>query len=247
MHLVCPNCRAEYVIPDDAIPPSGRDVQCASCTRSWYQLPIAGSGGVSDGLTEEPEADPDETSPPRQLPDPSAEPARRVDPEVLRILREEADFESRAREKARRPGPEPVTQDGRLARLQAVERNRGPLEPPPDDAAVEAAASEDRIPRLASDGPAPSLRQELRHTLPARVTTDPVGHAIHRRRRGFQLGFAATAGLLSAALVLYLVAPLAADRWPQTEAVANALLEQGDRVRSAVNAIIDKIADRPPA
>lgn len=243
MHLVCPNCRAEYVIPDDAIPLSGRDVQCAACTRSWYQLPVAGGGDVTGGFPEDADEDPGETSQPSDL---AAEPPPRVDPEVLRILREEADFESRARRKAVRSGPEPVTQDGRLARLQAVEGSSGPLEPPPEDAAVEAVPSERGSP-FAPSGTAPSLRQELRHTLPARVVDDPAHRSVRQRRRGFRLGFGAAAGLLCAALAVYLAAPIAAERWPQSEAAANAVLEQGDRIRSAVDALIDRITDRPPA
>lgn len=37
MRLVCPNCEAKYEVPDDAIPDSGRDVQCASCGHAWFQ------------------------------------------------------------------------------------------------------------------------------------------------------------------------------------------------------------------
>lgn len=44
MRLVCPNCEAKYEVPDDAIPDSGRDVQCASCGHAWYQMrPRSGS------------------------------------------------------------------------------------------------------------------------------------------------------------------------------------------------------------
>jgi predicted Zn finger-like uncharacterized protein len=38
MRLVCPNCEAKYEVPDDAIPDTGRDVQCASCGHAWYQM-----------------------------------------------------------------------------------------------------------------------------------------------------------------------------------------------------------------
>lgn len=36
MRLVCPNCAATYEVPEDAIPDSGRDVQCASCGHAWF-------------------------------------------------------------------------------------------------------------------------------------------------------------------------------------------------------------------
>lgn len=38
MRLVCPNCEAKYEVPDDAIPDTGRDVQCASCSHAWFQM-----------------------------------------------------------------------------------------------------------------------------------------------------------------------------------------------------------------
>ena len=38
MRLVCPNCEAKYEVPDDAIPDTGRDVQCANCGHAWYQM-----------------------------------------------------------------------------------------------------------------------------------------------------------------------------------------------------------------
>jgi predicted Zn finger-like uncharacterized protein len=37
MILTCPNCGTQYVVKDDAIPPQGRQVRCASCKHSWHQ------------------------------------------------------------------------------------------------------------------------------------------------------------------------------------------------------------------
>ena len=39
MILTCPNCGTQYVVKDDAIPPQGRQVRCASCKHSWHQEP----------------------------------------------------------------------------------------------------------------------------------------------------------------------------------------------------------------
>ena len=39
MILTCPACDTKYVVKDDAIPPDGRQVRCASCKHSWHQDP----------------------------------------------------------------------------------------------------------------------------------------------------------------------------------------------------------------
>ncbi|MDC0135779.1 zinc-ribbon domain-containing protein, partial [Sulfitobacter sp.] len=31
MRLICPNCDAQYEVPDDVMPVAGRDVQCSNC------------------------------------------------------------------------------------------------------------------------------------------------------------------------------------------------------------------------
>ncbi|WP_147126951.1 zinc-ribbon domain-containing protein [Shimia ponticola] len=36
MRLICPNCDAEYEVPDSAIPQEGRDVQCSNCGHTWF-------------------------------------------------------------------------------------------------------------------------------------------------------------------------------------------------------------------
>ncbi len=37
MRLICPNCGAQYEVPDDVIPETGRDVQCSNCGDTWFQ------------------------------------------------------------------------------------------------------------------------------------------------------------------------------------------------------------------
>ncbi|MGV6803522.1 MAG: zinc-ribbon domain-containing protein [Ruegeria sp.] len=37
MRLTCPNCNAQYEVPDDVIPEEGRDVQCSNCEKTWFQ------------------------------------------------------------------------------------------------------------------------------------------------------------------------------------------------------------------
>ncbi|MEM1004734.1 MAG: zinc-ribbon domain-containing protein [Pseudomonadota bacterium] len=37
MRLTCPNCGAQYEVPDEVIPEEGRDVQCSACDQTWFQ------------------------------------------------------------------------------------------------------------------------------------------------------------------------------------------------------------------
>lgn len=37
MRLICPNCGAQYEVPDEVIPLDGRDVQCSNCGDTWFQ------------------------------------------------------------------------------------------------------------------------------------------------------------------------------------------------------------------
>lgn len=36
MRLTCPNCGAQYEVPDEVIPSEGRDVQCSNCGNTWF-------------------------------------------------------------------------------------------------------------------------------------------------------------------------------------------------------------------
>lgn len=119
MRLTCPNCGAQYEVPDDVIPETGRDVQCSNCGDTWFQAhpdhPAIGSIADTDDDTDPQDADAwedvpptdtpsapqTESAPPPATPQPQPETPirerRRMDPEVAEVLREEAEREKRAR------------------------------------------------------------------------------------------------------------------------------------------------------
>ena len=77
MRLVCPNCEAKYEVPEDAIPETGRDVQCANCGHAWYQMrPRAAAAAPAVAA---PAAAPVAAAPP--APEPVAEPEPAAAPE----------------------------------------------------------------------------------------------------------------------------------------------------------------------
>lgn len=111
MRLTCPNCEAQYEVPDEVIPASGRDVQCSNCGDTWFaphpdnapieaeevdqtwdataepDVPVADAPS-EDEIEQENDASPGEPTPAR----------RELDPAVKDVLREEADRERSARE-----------------------------------------------------------------------------------------------------------------------------------------------------
>lgn len=139
MLLVCPNCRAKYKVADGAIPPEGRDVQCASCAHTWFEIPL-------DPPKPEPAAAPDPAPEPAPAPAPepkaaepepqpaasppaAEEPARpaapRVKPEVLDILRSEAQREAEVRN-----GGAPAADDTAQPREHTARTTRRPVADP---------------------------------------------------------------------------------------------------------------------
>lgn len=61
MRLVCPNCGAQYEVPDDVIPHGGRDVQCSNCGHTWFQVHPEQDAGLAEDLGEPPAQDDPET------------------------------------------------------------------------------------------------------------------------------------------------------------------------------------------
>jgi len=53
MRLTCPNCGAQYEVPDGVIPPEGRDVQCSNCGNTWFQDDPAQAGPKIAPVTDE--------------------------------------------------------------------------------------------------------------------------------------------------------------------------------------------------
>ncbi len=143
MRLICPNCGAQYEVPDAVIPPAGRDVQCSNCGITWFQRAAGQDPELAEELGEVPmtrgwsDPDPEPAPPPPPAPEiraaepppPPPQPARRtLDPAVADLLREEAARETRVRaaEAARAGTLETQTELGLAPPVEdeAARRNR---------------------------------------------------------------------------------------------------------------------------
>ena len=224
MRLTCPNCGAQYEVPDAVIPTSGRDVQCSNCGNTWFQH-------HPDHAPPEPEPEADPVPPaPEPEPEPEPEPApvsqRRIDPEVADILREEAEREraARAAEAAGQIETQPdlgldaPDERGRKARAR-MERLRG-------DKGRDADASGDAEP--AQRAPAAGAQEDIdppsrRNLFP---DIDEINSSLSSsedngmpppilpeealpspRRSGFRAGFRLAVITVVVALIIYVMAP----------------------------------------
>ena len=162
MRLICPNCGAQYEVPDEVIPAEGRDVQCSDCGQTWFQhSPERAveddllSEDLKDVFTKDVGEDGDvddeigDDNPPQSG---AAQPPRRaLDPEIAEILREEAAREA----KARAATPEPLESQPEL----------GLATPPLDDAARRAREARDRMARMRGQAPEEDLNPRSRRDL----------------------------------------------------------------------------------
>lgn len=240
MRLICPNCDAQYEVPDDVIPEDGRDVQCSNCGNTWFQHPA--------GARDEPDQDEtlyaeparahldEDKSAPTDPEAPAERPQRRqLDPEIANVLREEAELEARARAAERQSietQPELGLEDGgtldeaeirarqareRMARLRGTSVEK--TDTVASSAAVSAAAAaagntrRDMLPDIEE------INSTLRSSSEPRTSdsgdTRAETDAMPRARGGFRRGFTWMIVLAALALAVYLYADRIAEMVPQ--------------------------------
>ena len=96
MRLVCPNCKANYEIPRHVVPISGMEVKCDSCGHSWFQTRIKKNN-------EEKFIEPESKNAEEDIVEieSAASHQKKIDPAVIKILKEEAKREIEARDRER--------------------------------------------------------------------------------------------------------------------------------------------------
>lgn len=262
MRLTCPNCDAQYEVPDEVIPASGRDVQCSNCGQTWYQqhpdhIPDEIEEEDDHGLRDAPPAPDEEVAPPPPppAPPPAKAPERRqLDPAVADILRQEAEAEFEARKRKDNEtlesqpdlgldvAEEPQRSDEALRRAEDARRRmarmRGETPAKPEPAATAAVATGSRRELL------PDI-EEINSTL--RSDNSPSGLSAETREslgagggvkknRGFRRGFTTIVMIAAMLTLIYVFAPEIAEILPAAEPTLASYVAWVDDMRLALDA-----------
>ncbi len=216
MRLTCPNCGAQYEVPDKVIPPKGRDVQCSNCDTSWFfahpdplmraepDLRASSASFLDDDPADEVKA-------------PPAPPRRKLDPSVSAILQQEAERETRLRSRDRAEAADSRPAAADRADAEASETARKARERMAHIRGESAASPASQDMPARRSGTLPDL-DEINSTLrtSGESAYDNFAHATAKQGgSGFMRGIALTI-LLAALLVLaYVNARTIAEAVPQ--------------------------------
>lgn len=232
IRLTCPECGMEYTLAADAIPASGREVECTACGHVWQAqgqatepamaLPQAAEHNDSDVVRHE------------NVNAPAPKPvnlSRKLPENVLSILRDEVEYERKARAAddilpvssqadpewpattITEPGtPDPVTPKP-MPRLPApapkAEAPQQPAPAKPSDLPLRMPSPPDPVTPPSSPAATAAAAAIVKHDRVQKPQTplhnSPLIKA--RRRSGYWPGFGLAAMIALAALALYLLAP----------------------------------------
>ncbi|SFS97441.1 MJ0042 family finger-like domain-containing protein [Sulfitobacter marinus] len=231
MRLICPNCDAQYEVPDDVMPTAGRDVQCSNCGQTWFQHHPDYPPEDTPGELGDPAPTPDEetAAPPAK---PASAPTRRkLDPSVADILRQEAEAEKLARQNKQAEtleiqpdlglgdeqgdlDPEERTRQAkeRTARLRGVIAEGGPAAA---TSAAVAGSRRDLLPDIEEINSTLRTGNERRSADPD--LEDTTAGAGSKSQSGFKRGFAMVIILAALLLLIYIFAAQISEAVPQLQ------------------------------
>ena len=270
MRLICPNCGAQYEVPDEVIPLDGRDVQCSNCGDTWFQSHPDQVQALDDDLETEtvddaaeeqeqaPEPDHQPDTQPEEDPHPKPEveekPRRDIDPAVAEILQQEAAHEASQRKNETSSSLESQPDLG----LQAAE----------DDATRRSREARERMARMRGEGSDTPVADTTADALGSRRDLLPdideinstlrsasdrqtdIGDAgvyedveIMRKRSGFRRGF--TLSILIAVILaaIYILAPKISETVPQAEPALNSYVILVDNGRVVLDGYVTSILE----
>lgn len=267
MRLTCPNCDAQYEVPDEVMPISGRDVQCSNCGQTWFQHHPDHAPEEEEMIEAAQAPDPDEevAPAPPPPPPPSKEPRQReLDPAVADILRQEAEAEFEARQRRqsetlesqpelgletaeeRAPLTRDTDPDNHDAERRAAEarkrmaRMRGEPDPGPDAAAAAISSRRELLPDI----------EEINSTLrsddtPSGVDADAREElgagGEQKQKRSFRTGFRTVVLIAIVLALLYVFAPRITAAVPALEGVMGAFVGAIDQARVSLDGLLSNL------
>lgn len=237
MRLTCPNCGARYEVDDALIPSEGRDVQCSTCSTTWFQPArvVAAAPETSDAPQE---AEAAEEVVPQRVP------RREVDPAVRDLLRQEADREERLRreeaaavvETQEEMPLDPVQSTTQSLRRELSENAEDIYGDEDDDGLANAGFEGSARPRRELFPDIEEINSTLSSTN-ARAGEDisaadfQAEEMFPSRRRGGRLGFGLVVLIAAAAVVTYIFAADLSELVPALAPSLSVFVEQVDNLR----------------
>ncbi|ABG31225.1 hypothetical protein CEP88_17830 [Roseobacter denitrificans] len=232
MRLICPNCDAQYEVPEDVMPLDGRDVQCSNCGQTWFQEhPSAPADATTEtfDFAKTPEPAPGQTREEAdETPELPTPPVRRaLDPAVEDVLRAEAELEAQAR-RAERSNLESQpdlglgdTPQKRSPQIDpAPERKTRPaVDPKKDEETFATASSSAMSSRRELLPDIEEINSTLRSNNDRSPGSDPgqTAQIEVREKRNSRRGFILAIALVGGLVLVYLYAPQIAQQIPQAE------------------------------
>ncbi len=267
MRIMCPNCDAQYEVPDDVIPVEGRDVQCSNCGNTWTQTgKTSDSSETAASFFENSPASTQFEDEPGDGPSAAPVPPRKpLDPEVEDILRKEAERETAARA-AEAGGLETQPDLGltqandemesrareakeHMARIRGEEESPAPAEADSkSEASAPAEAGSAVVPALGSRKELLPDIEEINSTL--RSTSDrdlagddpsPDAPIRKRKKRGFRRGFLFALLIFAIALLVYIFAPQIAASVPQADPALSSYVTWVDGLRAQLDGQVQNL------
>ncbi len=242
MRLTCPNCDAQYEVPDAVVPTEGRDVQCSNCGKTWYQyhpdhLPAPAQSA--------PAPKPAQIAPP---PKEDAPVRQELDQRVQEILRAEAEREAKAREQdagslesqpdlGLEETEETVNTREQEARTRMARMRGEPL--PDSEAALGAIAAagasrRDLLPDIEEINSTLRSTSDRPDVTNASLVGEDEGLPV-RKARGFRSGFVVVVALVAVLGLVYSFAPQIARNLPQSDPWLSSYVAQVDNLRVWLN------------
>ncbi|MCG3269340.1 zinc-ribbon domain-containing protein [Yoonia sp. I 8.24] len=236
MRLICPKCNAQYDVSSDAIPAGGRDVQCSSCSHTWFQTEKAPE--AASVVT------PAEPSRVAAEVENAVTKRKPLDSSIADILRQEAAREqAEANATSEAPAAEEPAQPRRNDPVAAEETRRRISMMAEEEAHTPAAVAAAATGAVSDDTnmrSVPSI-DEINQQLRARSQSGDGANLTEAeqqevvQRRGFRRGFAFILILIALAIAPYIFADQIVAQFPQVAEPMATYIEVMDNLRLWLN------------